>query len=184
MGNMILAAHTVAAAKSSSGSLNFILIIVVLFGVLYFVMIRPQRNRQRKAAEQQNQVQPGQRVRTTSGMYGTVVGVAGDDVILEVAPGVELRFVKRAIMQVLTDEEAAPAEPAYEDGDEAADGEVSDYQPDEHESFGHEADEPAFGHEADEPAAQAGDGTAPHAGGTSPNGTHAAADETRPQGTL
>ncbi len=119
LGNMItLAAAPVAATKSSSSGINIILIIVVLFAVVYFVMIRPQRNRQRKVAEQQKQAQPGQRVRTTAGMYATVVAVDGDDVILKVAPGVEVRYVKRAIMQVLPDEDPAHAEPSYGRGGE------------------------------------------------------------------
>jgi preprotein translocase subunit YajC len=102
-----------AASKgSSSGSTTFLLIIVVLIVVMWFVMIRPQRARQRKVQEQQRAVSPGQRVRTTAGMYATVVDVDGDDVILEVAPGVHSRFVKRAIMEVLPDD--APAgEPGY-----------------------------------------------------------------------
>ena len=45
-------------------------------------------------------MQPGARVRTTAGMYATVVDVDGDDVILEVAPGVEVRYMKRAVMDV------------------------------------------------------------------------------------
>ena len=69
MGNMYLA----AAAKSGSGNYTFLIVIVVLFGLLYFVMIRPQRNKQRQAQAMQSQVQPGQRVRTTAGMYATVV---------------------------------------------------------------------------------------------------------------
>ena len=52
---------------------------------------------------------PGARVRTTAGMYATVVGVDGDDVILEVAPGVEVRYIKRAIMQVIPDGERGRA---------------------------------------------------------------------------
>ena len=167
LGNMItLAAAPVAAtSKSSSSSFNVILIIIVLFAVVYFVMIRPQRNRQRKVAEQQKQAQPGQRVRTTAGMYATVVAVDGDDVILEVAPGVEVRYVKRAIMQVLPDEEPGQAEPSYEAEDETPG----------HEAAGHEA----AGHEA------AGHDTAGHdATGESPNGAPAAADESRTQGTV
>ena len=35
----------------------------------------------------QNEVVPGQRVRTTAGMYATVVSVEGEDVVLEIAPG-------------------------------------------------------------------------------------------------
>jgi preprotein translocase subunit YajC len=163
---------------------------VVLFGVLYFVMIRPQRNRQRKAQEQQNAVTPGTRVRTTAGMYATVVGVDGDDVILEVAPGVEVRYVKRSIMQVLPDEEPEPdyaadddesaahvdAPPAGAEADdhEAADHEATDEETSEHEAAGHEGAD----HDGDEPPAHA-------AGDESPNGSPAAAaDERRTQGSV
>ena len=71
---------------------------VVLFGLLYFVMIRPQRNRQRQAQQMQNTVRPGQRVRTTAGMYATVVDADDQDVVLEVAPGVHMRFLRRAVL--------------------------------------------------------------------------------------
>lgn len=115
MGEVILAA---SKSSSSGGSLVFLLIIVVLFGLLYFVTIRPQRNRQRQAMQTQREVGPGARVRTTAGMYATVVAVDGDDVILEIAPGVEARFLRRAIMEVVSGGvEPEPAEyeaPGYE----------------------------------------------------------------------
>lgn len=105
MGNMYLA----AAAKSSSGNYTFLIVIVVLFGLLYFVMIRPQRNKQRQAQAMQSQVRPGQRVRTTAGMYATVVEADDTDVVLEVAPGVQLRFLRRAVMDVLPDDDGTVA---------------------------------------------------------------------------
>ena len=129
MGNEIfLAAST--TAKSSSGSYLFLVAIVVLFGLLYFVTIRPQRNRQRAAQQTQRTVEPGARVRTTAGMYGTVVAVDDQDVVLEVAPGVEVRFLRRAIMDVVPDpsemqaEEPAPehSETLDEAEDDAATG--------------------------------------------------------------
>src|SRR5215470_8600883 len=93
-----------AAAKSSGGNpYLFPIIIVALFGLLYFVMIRPQRNRQRQAMQMQNEIVPGQRVRTTAGMYATVVSIEGDDVLLEVAAGVNVRYMRRAIMYVVPD---------------------------------------------------------------------------------
>jgi preprotein translocase subunit YajC len=98
-----------AAAKSSSGNYTFLIVIVVLFGLLYFVMIRPQRNKQRQVQAMQSQVQPGQRVRTTAGMYATVVEADDTDVVLEVAPGVHLRFLRRAVMDVLPDEDGTEA---------------------------------------------------------------------------
>jgi preprotein translocase subunit YajC len=106
MGNMILAA---ASTKTSSSSLLPILIIVVLFALLYFVMIRPQRNRQRRAMQMQGGVQPGSRVRTTAGIYGTVVAVQDADVILEIAPGVNITIMRRAIMDVVPDGSPAGA---------------------------------------------------------------------------
>ena len=98
-------AAILAATSTSKGNpYLFPIIIVALFGLLYFVMIRPQRNRQRQAQQMQNQVMPGQRVRTTAGMYATVVSIDGDDVVLEVAPGVNVRYMRRAIMGVVPDD--------------------------------------------------------------------------------
>src|SRR5215472_12456463 len=112
MGNVILAAGT---SKSSGSGYFFLIIIVVLFGLLYFVTIRPQRNRQRAAAQTQNRLEPGMRVRTTAGMYATVAAVEDQEVLLEVAPGVNVRFLRRAIMDVIPDPsqmEAEEPEPA------------------------------------------------------------------------
>lgn len=99
MGKMLLA---VGSTKGGS-SFTLIIFVVLLFGIFYFLMIRPQRNRQRRVMEVQSSVVPGQRVRTTAGMYGTVIAVDDGDVVIEVAPGVEVRYLKRAIMDVLSD---------------------------------------------------------------------------------
>jgi preprotein translocase subunit YajC len=113
MGSLPLAA---AASKSSSGSYTFLLVIVVLFGLFYFVMIRPQRNKQRQVQQMQRQVEPGQQVRTTAGMYGTVVSLDDDDVVLEIAPGVEVRLMRRAILDTVpADGETGVSEPAAEE---------------------------------------------------------------------
>jgi preprotein translocase subunit YajC len=100
------AAAVAAASKSGSSSFTFILLIAIVFIGFYFLMIRPQRRRQQQAQQQQRTVSPGARVRTTAGMYATVTAVDGDDVILEVAPGVDVRYMKRAIMEVVAPGEA------------------------------------------------------------------------------
>lgn len=112
------AAILAATTKSSGNPYLFPIIILALFGLLYFVMIRPQRNRQRQAMQMQSQVMPGQRVRTTAGMYATVVSIEGDDVVLEVAPGVNVRYMRRAIMNVVPDD----AGDVVTDHDESMDG--------------------------------------------------------------
>jgi len=113
---MILA----AASKSSGGSPAFTFIILaVLVGLFYVLIMRPQRNRQRKAMQTQSQVIPGQRIRTTAGMYGTVVSGDDRDVTVEIAPGVEVTMLRRAVMEVIPDDTM----PSHEDIDPEEPGE-------------------------------------------------------------
>jgi len=106
MGNAILAnAPTVLAASSSSKSstsLLPIILIVVLFMVVYMTMTR--RRRAQQTQQMQTSVVPGARVRTTSGMYGTVTSLEdNDDVMIEVSPGVNIRMMRRAVVPVPQD---------------------------------------------------------------------------------
>jgi preprotein translocase subunit YajC len=107
---MGITAAAEAATKSTGSSLTFPILIVLVFVGFYFLMIRPQRRRQQQVQQQQRTVEPGAQVRTTAGMYATVVEVDGDDVVLEVAPGVEVRYLKRAIMEVIAPGDAEAAE--------------------------------------------------------------------------
>ena len=115
------------AATSKGSSLTFPILIVLVFVGFYFLMIRPQRRRQQAVQQQQKTVNPGARVRTTAGMYATVTEVDGDDVVLEVAPGVEVRYLKRAIMEVIASGEETET---YENGDSASFDEPSSFHED------------------------------------------------------
>jgi preprotein translocase subunit YajC len=139
------------AAAASSGGSTFIIFIIIIIGAMYFLVMRPGRKRQQRTQQQQNQVQPGARVRTTAGMYATVVAVDGDDVILEVAPDVEVRYMKRAIMEVIGDTGTVDEETDETDEDGIGeDDETADH--DEHiENEEHEEHE-----EQEEPVVPAG----------------------------
>lgn len=75
------------------------LILIVL--LLYLVLIRPQQKRRRQLMELQRQLHRGQRVMTSSGLFATVTAVDDDQVILEVAAGVDCRYSKAAVVQVV-----------------------------------------------------------------------------------
>jgi preprotein translocase subunit YajC len=122
---MILA----AASKSSGTSLLPIIVIVVLFMLVYMTMTR--RSRARQAAQRQTDIVPGTQIRTTSGMYGTVTSVVdNDDVMVEVAPGVTIRMMKRAVVPVPQDASTGmPPEPEPEESPAE-----DDSSSDEHES--------------------------------------------------
>ena len=104
MGTTLLLAASAPAKKG--GSPVFFIVLLVAFGLIYFLVLRPRRARMMAAQQQRgSDLTPGQRVRTTAGMYGTVTLVDGTDVEVEVAPGVEVRMLRQAIAAVIPDEE-------------------------------------------------------------------------------
>ncbi|WP_231618952.1 preprotein translocase subunit YajC [Nonomuraea sp. SBT364] len=105
------------------GQLGSILPLILLVVVFYFLLIRPQRKRQQEAIKMQNSLAPGARVMTTTGLFGTVVTVDNEDVVLEVAPGIETRWVKAAIGRVVTPGEPVADEPVIDEGDDTVAGE-------------------------------------------------------------
>lgn len=89
------------------GFLPFVIIVVVF----YFLLIRPQRNRQRDMQRLQSGLIPGQRVVTTGGLFATVVSTDEDTVTLETSPGVTSRWAKGAVGRVLPGEPESASPP-------------------------------------------------------------------------
>ena len=110
-----------AAAKSSGGS-TFIIFIILIIGAMYFLVMRPGKKRQQRAQQQQSSVQPGARVRTTAGMYGTIIEGDADNVLVEFAPGVRIKMMRRAIMSVVPDDEPDGFRPTVADDPSADTG--------------------------------------------------------------
>ena len=81
--------------------MQFLIIMVLMLGVMYVLMIRPQRQRQ---AQQQSMIDGcgvGDDVLTTGGIYGTITQVDGDDVVVEIAPTITVHMTRRGIAAVL-----------------------------------------------------------------------------------
>jgi preprotein translocase subunit YajC len=85
-----------------------LLLPLLLLAAFYLLLIRPQQKQRREIAQLQSTISPGARVMTGAGLIGTVVALEGDEVVLEVAPGVTNRYVRRAIMRVIPDEVPEP----------------------------------------------------------------------------
>jgi preprotein translocase subunit YajC len=96
--------------------------LALLVFAFYFLMIRPQRQRMRRTDAMQSQIDVGDEVMLTSGIFGTVAAIDDDGIQVTVADGVQIRVDKRAIGTVtkrdVTDpdagefDEPAPDEPA------------------------------------------------------------------------
>lgn len=92
-----------------------LVLIVLLFAVMYFMMIRPQQKRRREAMEMQNSLGFGDKIVTIGGLHATVVSVQDDVVVVEIADGVHVTFARPAIAKVVKAEQAETAEPVAAD---------------------------------------------------------------------
>lgn len=91
--------------------------ILVLLALMWFLLIRPQRRRQFEQQRMIDSLRIGKEIVTAGGLYGTVTEVAGDEVRLEIADGIEVRVAKRAVAAIVS-EELEEAEGAEDAGDE------------------------------------------------------------------
>jgi preprotein translocase subunit YajC len=97
---------------------GFIFILLAIFGFMYLLLIRPQRQQQRRHAEMVQALKPGDEIITTGGLYGDVTGVEDDRVTVEIAEDVEVEVAKRAIASVVPPEAYAGEEVADADFEE------------------------------------------------------------------
>lgn len=82
------------------GQYGTIIYLVVLVGIFYFLIIRPQQQRQKQAQATINSLEPNVNVTTYAGILGTVVKVKDTTVILKIAENVKIEVLKSAIAQV------------------------------------------------------------------------------------
>ena len=100
--------------------MQFLIIMVLMLGVMYVLMIRPQRQRQAQQQSMIDGASVGDDVLTTGGIYGTISEVEGDDIVVEIANGVTVHMTRRGIAAVL------PPEP--DEDDDVVEGELEDVE--------------------------------------------------------
>ena len=104
---------TTTAANSGVMSTGMLIMwLVIMFGMMYFLMIRPQKKEQKKLQAMLNDLAVGDAVVTTSGFYGVVIDITDDDVIVEFGNNTNCRIPMRktAITEVEKPETAVVEE--------------------------------------------------------------------------
>ncbi len=99
----------ILAMSKAMGTLGMLMWIIVLFGFMYFVIVRPQKAEEKKKRQMLSEIEIGDTVLTTSGFYGTIIDIQEDTVIIEFGNNKNCRIPaqKRAISAVEKPEEAA-----------------------------------------------------------------------------
>lgn len=81
--------------------------IAAIFAIFYFLLIRPQQKQQAEHERMQKELKSGDKILTTGGLYGTIVGHKGDDLEVQFSQTVKLVVARSAVARKL--EAGAPA---------------------------------------------------------------------------
>jgi preprotein translocase subunit YajC len=100
---------------------QFLIIMALMLGVMYVLMIRPQRQKQAQQQDMIANAGVGDDVLTTGGIYATITEVEGDDVAVEIAEGVTVHMTRRGIAAVLPPEQEEDEEVEEDDAEALAD---------------------------------------------------------------
>ena len=91
-------------AQFFGGGMSFPIMMALMFGILYFMVIRPQNTERKKLQKAIEALKKGDRVLTSSGMFATVVSIEADRAILKIGDETKVEFAKSAIAQVVSAE--------------------------------------------------------------------------------
>ncbi len=71
--------------------------LIIIFGIFYFILIRPQQQRQKKHKEMLDSIKVGDRIVTIGGLYGIIREIKGDVLTLEISKDVKINASRNAI---------------------------------------------------------------------------------------
>jgi len=94
---VLLASAQRPPAEGGGSFVTTLVMMLLIFGVFYFLLIAPARKKQKQHAEMLHSLKNGDRVITSGGIYGTVVGVAEHIVQVRIADQVKIDVAKHAI---------------------------------------------------------------------------------------
>ena len=94
---MIMTPAFVLLQAQGGGDYSFLIMMVAIFAIMYFFMIRPQNKKQKEIQNFRKNLEVGQEVITAGGIYGKVKEIEDNVVVLEIASGVKIRIDKNSI---------------------------------------------------------------------------------------
>ena len=106
----LLQAAPAAGQQGGASSASFWIMLILIFGVMWLFMIRPQRKMQKELEKFRNELKKGDKVVTGGGIYGTVADIQDRTILLKVDGDVKIKVDKASIQK--DPSEAPAADPA------------------------------------------------------------------------
>jgi len=91
------------AQQGAMGGTNFLVMIVLFFGLMYVMMIRPQQRKEKERQRMIAEIRAGQRVLFAGGLVGTVTEAREHTLLIEIAPKVSVEVARGAVARILKD---------------------------------------------------------------------------------
>ena len=104
------AAAPAAEGAPKGGGTEMLLFIVLMFAAMYFLMIAPQRKKQKAHAKMISELKTGDEVMTIGGACGTISNVKDKTFVIKFADGVKIEFIKSAISEKVSDDSSKAAQ--------------------------------------------------------------------------
>jgi len=101
-------AQQAGGAQQPTGILGFLLgpfgMMIIIFGIIYMLIMRPQQQKQKQLAELLRNLQKGDKVVTQAGIYGTIAQIDEKIILLQVADKVQIRIGRWSVADKVTEE--------------------------------------------------------------------------------
>jgi len=81
--------------------------ILLIFGIFYLLLIRPQQKKMKERDRTLNALKKGDRVLMNGGIYGTILGLKGNDLELKIAENVKVQVSRSAVSQLIQSEDSS-----------------------------------------------------------------------------
>jgi preprotein translocase subunit YajC len=90
--------------------LSTVIMLVLVFGIFYFLMVRPQQKKAKERQKMLEAVKKGDKIITAGGLHGVIAGIDDKSVLVQVADNVKLKFERTAIGSVVREGEVETKE--------------------------------------------------------------------------
>ncbi|MBO5311297.1 MAG: preprotein translocase subunit YajC [Bacteroidales bacterium] len=101
--NLFALLQAAPAAQPQGGGWSMWIMLALIFVVMWFFMIRPQRKQQKELQNFRDSLKKGDKVVTIGGIYGTVCEIKENNVLIEVDNNVKIRVSKNALVKDFTE---------------------------------------------------------------------------------